>query len=191
MRRIADLSLIGLLWFVSADSFGEEEAWEPLWLGINAYPPLTVIAIDVEEPSRFARKRGVSRKMLGDVVELGLRRNGIRIEDDPGFWTPRLAIEVAVLPAETTSGEIVAHIYRIDFVFWTAVGVKLPPRYGNQYVRTDLWRNAATGYTGVDSNLSAVIRDVLSEFTESFSLDFLRAESSHERETQRWLSSFQ
>ena len=190
-RSIAVLPLIGLLWFVPTASFGEEEAWDPMWLAIKSVPALTVIAIDVEEPSRVAKKMGISKKELADIVELGLRRNGISIEDDPGFWTPRMAVEVGVLPIEATSGEVLAYIYRVDFVLWTAVHIKSMPRYGNQYVRTDLWRNGVTGYTSVSSNLSQIVRDQLSEFTQAFSLDFLRAESSHERELKRWIASLQ
>ena len=188
MRSCTALLFIVFLPFVGFAPSKAEEQWAPIWLAVP-HPALNGIAIVLEKPSKTAKRVGVTESLISDVVELGLRRSNIRVDNDPNFWSTMLSIEVGVIPVETTGGTVVLHIYRIDFVLWKAVSTDVGPPFGTKWVRTDLWQTGVTGFTGDTANLPGLVSDQLAEFTGALSLDYLRAVTEHERAMKRWIAT--
>ena len=183
------LVLILVLSGVLSASAEEDTGWRPMWLAIS--PGFSQVAIVAEKPSRAARKAGVTQSRLREAVELRLRRNGVRIADEEGFWTPRLSVKVGVSAIEGVDSPFDLHVYTVRVVLWTVVGVKLPPPVGDRWVRTDVWRNGVTGWTADSARLADLVDQEVVGFTDALSLDFLRAETEYSTELQRWAATIE
>ena len=157
-----------------------------MWLAVP-HRALNAIAIMAETPSALGPEVGVTKKMVHDTVELGLRRNKVRIEENPDFWTPRLVIKTGVIGA--TNGEASLYVYDVSFVLWVPVSVRPSPPSENQYVRTDLWRSGCTVFEPNEDRLPAVIRNYPLEQTDELSLDYHRAVTEREQAMERWIAN--
>ena len=185
MQRLTVPLLVIVFSFFPGASADDMAPWEPMWMALS-HPALNSIAIMIENPSKTAKKVGVTERLIYNAVELGLRRNKIRVDEDLNSWSTRLSIEFNTAIALECGDEAI-YAYRIGYALWMLVGVKLP-RFGIRYVRVDLWRAGVSG-AATARLLPERVREFLSEQTDSLSLDYLRAEAEHQRDVERWFST--
>ena len=179
------------------------EGWRPMWLAVETAVDWETrkvavqtpkLVVETSEPSHDALEAGLTEHILSDTAALGLLRNGIKITDEPDFWTPRLSIKTQVLAVTDSGGAHVLHMYTVHVALWTVVGLPAVPvrlRPDVQYVRTDLWRNGATGWTGEPDRLREVVRRQILEFIDAMSLDLLEANAEYESALEQWASTIE
>ena len=93
MYRITIALFVASISFVAPASAAED--WRPMWLATTPLSALNAITIEVEKPLPETRNVGVTTKLLHDTVELALRRNRIRVEEDPRLLKPSLSFLTA------------------------------------------------------------------------------------------------
>ena len=175
MKSIA-VALATSVLMTSASIAGDKPRWNPLW-DMSWLP----IQIEVGNLSPDAKKAALTKKMIHDVVELGLRRNKIRT--DIKWWLPKLSVKVSIIEVQVAPAlEPPLFAYEIDFDLEKQVMVGLA--HHRSYWFLPVWSRGALGYNGTDS-LRSTVRELLSEWTDELSLDWLKAEADAQAALER------
>lgn len=162
MRRALVLVIAIAGSFTSPDAVQGDD-WEPMWI-IARLPIQIDVDLDHHGHEGFEELTDPSLK---DVVELGLRRNGIITGEDALY--PRFQVDVSTMRVSNSS--MIVYNLEIAVFKWLLI-----PRhqFGDQYVRVGFWEHGFMGY-GTLEKFPNALRQGLSRIVDEFSLDYLRA----------------
>ena len=172
MRHILCIIATTALFAGTASACGNEhESWQPMW-DVSGHP----IAIVIEDISEDAREIGITEKTLTEILELGLRRNNIPVNLEPGseyafpyVWVMMMCMEID-LESPPYDPEP-AFVCDVDFE------VKVPKEvkgWDGLVVPVNTWTNGVLT-RGHQSSLKNNVRQVLSDFIDDFSLGYWRS----------------
>ena len=190
MRAISVLLLVVAFGAAAAEDH-EQSQWHPMWsVVLTQSGGLGVpLRLWVDKPPKDAARNGVTKTMVEDVVELGLRRNAIlvkRVTSPPDFH-PYLHVTMRALKVE---GEPTV-VYRIDYRLQGHSSVRPIPRHGGPYsIVHTIWTHGVLGYASGEL-LAGAVRRYLSETTDDFSLDFLETKIEVEADLARQLKTLE